>query len=600
MPDTSGQPTDLLRRFEDAVRADPRRAAVHGGDGALSFGELDVETARLAGALRARGVGRGERVGVCLPRGVRLVVALLAVWRAGAAYVPLDPQYPNDRLAFLAGDAGIRVLITDGGSGFRPDGVPIVEPSAAGPSGPVAAQDAPSPLDPAYVIYTSGSTGRPKAVEVTRGGVATLVAALEAFGAYRAEPGVVAWNASVAFDASVQQWARVCRGDTVVVLGEQERKDPDRLRAVLDRYAVTDLDLTPSHWELLREALLEPVAGGRTLRLFVGGEPVPAAAWRELSGAAAGGVLEALNLYGPTECTVDATVAWIRGGTPNIGEPVLGTRVYILDDELREVRAGAEGELYVAGPQVASGYANRPGPSAARFVADPFGEPGSRMYRTGDLVRRTSAGALEFAGRADRQIKIRGYRVEPGEIESVLRDHPQLANAVVLMLGDEASGQRLAAYCVPRAGAAPTAERLREHAAASLPAYMVPTEIAVVARLPLTPNGKLDTAALTRARQSEDCADDTGRQPASEAEKLIAGVWCEVLGRARVRADDNFFALGGHSLLALRTVARLKRDLRVAVAVRDVYQHPQLSDLAGHVDTLARAVPAPASAGAGA
>ena len=608
MPDSARPPTDLLQRFARVVRDHPDRTAVRGGDGELTFAALDAATARLAAALLARGVARGDRVGVCLPRGTQLVVALLAVWRAGASSVPLDPQYPAERLAFMTGDAGVRVLIGRPDAGFQPEGVDWVDvpsgsPESAAPETafpetafPELAQAGTTALDPAYTIFTSGSTGRPKGVETTRGGVASLVAALEEFGAYGPDPRVVGWNASVAFDASVQQWARVCRGDTVVVLDEDDRKDPQRLRALLDRWAVTDLDLTPSHWELLRPALLEAAADGRVLRLFMGGEPVPERTWRELARAREAGVVEAVNLYGPTECTVDTTAAWITGEAPHIGGALPGGRLLVLDDGLRELPVGAEGELYVAGPRLALGYVNRPGLTAARFVADPSGPPGARMYRTGDVVRRTGDGTLEFVGRADRQVKFRGYRIELGEIESVLADHPELATALVLVRADEVSGDRLVAYCVPgpRASTLPVPEELRGYAARSLPGFMVPTDFVTLERLPLTVNGKLDTAALPEPQQP---AAPASAAPASESEKLIADVWSEVLVREQLSADDDFFALGGHSLLALRVVARLKRERGLAVAVKDVYRHPRLSDLAGHVDALTRAGNAAAGTG---
>ena len=587
MPESERKPIDTLSRFADAVRRDPDRVAVYGGEHVLTFAELDAATARLAGALAARGVGRGDRVGVCLGRGARLVVALLAVWRAGAAYVPLDPRYPLDRLEFMAGDAGIRALITDRDAEFRPVGVACIDPDEADEA-PLPGEEL-SPSDAAYTVFTSGSTGRPKAVAVTRGGVASLLLALEEFGAYDREPRVVGWNASVAFDASVQQWARVCRGDTVVVLDEEDRKDPERLAALIDRRAVTDLDLTPSHWLLLRSTLLEPRAGRGPLRLFMGGEPVPEQTWREIAAAYEAGVIEGLNLYGPTECTVDSTAAWIIGKAPTIGSALPRTSLFVLDETLREVQPGAEGELYIAGPRLALGYVGRAGLTGTRFVANPFGEPGSRMYRTGDLVRAASDGTLDFLGRGDRQVKFRGYRMELGEIESVLAAHPDVANAVVLVRGDAASGDRLAAYCVPgNADASPSPDLLREHCAKSLPDFMVPTDYAVIGSLPLTVNGKLDVSALIEATRRPERAENAAA-PENESARLIAEVWSEVLGRPRLNADDDFFALGGHSLLALRAVARLKKQLGVSIAVKDIYRHPRLGDLAGHVEALGQA-----------
>ncbi|MBR7826933.1 non-ribosomal peptide synthetase [Actinospica sp. MGRD01-02] len=597
MPDSDRKPTDVLRRFAAAVHADPDRVAVRGGDRALTFADLDAASAGLAAALVARGIGRGERVGVSLARGARLVVALLAVWRAGAAYVPLDPSHPRERLEFMAEDAGIRALIATEGSGFRPADVECLDADKT----PAAHErvglpgDSLSPLDLAYVMFTSGSTGRPKAVAVTRGGVASLLSALEEFGAYEREPRVVAWNASAAFDASVQQWARVCRGDTIVVLDEEDRKDPERLKALIDRWSVTDLDLTPSHWQLLRSTLLSRRPEGAPLRLFMGGEPVSEHTWQEIT--AARDAVEGLNLYGPTECTVDSTAAWIAGGSPTIGGALPRGDVFVLDETLCAVPAGTAGELYIGGSRVALGYLNRPGLTAGRFVANPFGEPGSRLYRTGDVVRAAADGTLEFLGRSDRQVKFRGYRIELGEIEGVLTGHPEVLGAVALIRSEEVSGERLAAYCVPAEGMAPTAEALREHAAASLPDFMVPTDFAVIEQLPLTVNGKLDVAALiAAARPSQGPDTQAGTLPESASERLLAEVWSEVLGRPSLSVDDDFFALGGHSLLALRAVGRLKRQLGVSIAVKDVYRYPRLGDLAGYVEELGQAGAAPVEA----
>ncbi|MFJ5548550.1 amino acid adenylation domain-containing protein [Streptomyces sp. NPDC093225] len=583
------QPLDALARFLRAARSHPDRPAVHGTDGSLTFAALEERTRLLAGALIARGVTPGDRVGIHLERGAQLVVALLATWRAGAAYVPLDRAYPHERLAFMAEEAGIQVLVAGEGADtrFAPAGVEVVDPAAPGPSAAVPVDDLPAADAAAYVIFTSGSTGRPKGVAATRAGVASLISALEEFGAYAPEPRTVAWNASVSFDASVQQWARVCRGDSVVVLDEEVRKDPERLTELLDEHGVTDLDLTPSHWEMLRTALLRPRADGRVPRLFMGGEPVPERTWRELSDAAARGVLDALNLYGPTECTVDATAAWIIGEGPHIGDALPGNRLHVLDGEGRQVPDGEAGELYIAGPRLALGYVNQPELTAERFPTDPFGAPGERMYRTGDLVRRTPHG-LEFLGRADRQVKFRGYRMELGEIEHALAAHPDVATAVVVVRPADAAdaGDRLVAYLVPAAGAPTAPALLRKHAAQSLPEFMLPSDYVFLGTLPLTPNGKIDTAALPAPEAAPVAAAGEGRAVHTETERLIAGVWSEVLGRPEIGAEDDFFALGGHSLMALRVVGRLKKDLGRPVPVKDVYKHPRLRDLAAYVDGL--------------
>ncbi|WP_218923797.1 non-ribosomal peptide synthetase [Streptomyces sp. rh34] len=590
-PQDGEPPHDLIEQFHRTVRNLPERTAVQAGDGALTFAELDHRSVVLAAELERRGVGPGDRVGVGLPRGHGLVVALLAVWRIGAAYVPLDPEYPAARLGFMVREAAVRVLLAGRGSAVDGIGVDVLDPAGAGSPAHPHAGRAGGPHSPAYVIFTSGSTGQPKGVEITRGAVASLYAALEESGAF-GPPTVVAWNASVSFDASVAQWARICRGDTLVVLGEDDRKAPDRLADLLDRFAVTDLDLTPSHWELLREHLLAPRPDGRRMRLFMGGEPVPARTWRELADARERGGPEALNLYGPTECTVEATLARFAGPEPHLGDALPGSRLHLLDTRLREVPPGSVGELYIGGPRLATGYVNRPGLTAERFVADPFGPPGDRLYRTGDRARRTGEGTLEFHGRADRQVKMRGFRVELGDVEAALLGCAEVSAAAVVR--DEGpAGERLLAYCTvrPDTGAGTDSddsfeERLRAHAARVLPDHLLPSAVLLLPSLPLTPNGKLDEAALPKPEQLPAPVPQSSPRPLSGTEDLIAAVWSEVLVRDGIGADSDFFALGGHSLLALRVVGRLKRSEGVVIATKDVYRHPRLRELAAYVDSL--------------
>jgi amino acid adenylation domain-containing protein len=574
----NGRLADPLDRFTRAAGNAPDRIAIRANEETLTFAELDRRSARLAGALANRGVGVGGRVGVSLDRSLNLVVALLAVWRAGAAYVPLDPRYPARRREHMARDAGIEVLLAEGGAAtmYLPD-VTIVDPNTQADQPTMAVGV--SPLDAAYVIYTSGSTGRPKGVEVTRGGVADLITALESAGLYAAEPRVVGWNASVSFDASVQQWARVCRGDTIVVLSEEQRTNPERLGAALDEYGIEDLDLTPSHWGLLRSCLLAP---GRRTRLFVGGEPVPERMWKEVAEAVRDGRVEAANLYGPTECTVDVTATWISGSVPHIGRALPGTRAYVLRPDLKPVsEPGEAGELYVGGAGLARSYVASPGLTAERFVADPFVPRGGRMYRTGDLVRPRADGTLEFLGRTDSQVKVRGYRVDLGDVEAAVAACPGVTAAVAAVRADVASDGQLAAYYV--AAVPLSADALREHCKARLPDFMVPAFFVPIDVVPLTVNGKVD-----RARLPAPVADDSSESvaPRGPFEELIANVWSEVLGREQVSADDDFFALGGHSIVALRVIARLKKELGLAVRTRKVYEYPKLRDLARHVEAM--------------
>ncbi|MET9951141.1 non-ribosomal peptide synthetase [Streptomyces sp. NPDC006339] len=570
---------DLLARLRGAVAAHPGRDAVRAVDGGLDFAALDRRSAALARALWAQGVRRGDRVGVHLGRTVDLPVALLAVWRAGAAYVPLDPAYPAERIAFMAADARLAAVVSDDTAPPVPAGVPVLRPDSAA-DGP-ADTFVPHPLDSAYVIYTSGSTGRPKGVEVPHGAVADLADALERSGAYRPEPGVVAWNASVSFDASVQQWIRICRGDTLVVIDDEHRADPARLARLLTEHGVTDLDLTPSHWRLLRESL----AGARVPRLFMGGEPVPARTWREL----ADGGIDALNLYGPTECTVDAITAPITGPGPHLGEPLPGVRAHLLDERLAPVTAaGAVGELYLAGPGLAHGYPGHPGLTAGRFVADPFAaEPGARMYRTGDLARRSPDGLLEYVGRADRQVKLRGFRIEPGEVEHALSALDGVTAAAVTVYEPAPGDQRLAGYVTGTAGVRPA--DLLAALRRTLPAHLVPSSVTVLDALPLTPNGKVDHRALPAP-----AAEAVTQDAAGGVDEQVAEVWRTVLGVPVVRPGDDFLSLGGHSLAALRVVHLLRRRLNVELQLRHLLDAADLAEFTAAVRRAAAAGPAAA------
>jgi acyl carrier protein len=310
--------------------------------------------------------------------------------------------------------------------------------------------------------------------------------------------------------------------------------------------------------------------------------------WRELAEAAAGNGPQAVNLYGPTECTVDSTAGWITGDGPHIGAALPGIELHLLDDALQPVPQGTVGELFIAGPGLAHGYVNQPSLTASSFVPNPFGEPGTRMYRTGDLARWGSSGVLRYVGRGDRQIKHRGFRIELGEIESVLTTYPGVDRAVVVSQ-EVNSSRQMVAYYIPAGAAAPSPERLRKHVAQTLPEYMVPSICVELEKLPLTPNGKLDVEALPKPQNLVSDQDASRSEPEGELEELIAQVFAEVLGRDGISADDDFFALGGHSHMALRVVARLKKNLRLVVPIREVYKHPRVRDLARYVEGLAEA-----------
>ncbi len=470
-----------------------------------------------------------------------------------------------------------------------PIGVLVAAAAEAPRFRPVGVQ----PANLAYVIYTSGSTGLPKGVEVSRHSVSVLLADLESAGLATTTGGRVGWNASASFDASVQQWVRLCRGDTLILLDEATRADPALMARLIDDAALTDLDITPSHADPLVDHLTERhrtgAANGDPLTLLIGGEQISPSLWRRLTHLVDEGVLRAANVYGPTECTVDATSGWITADQePHIGTVLPGLRLRLLDDKLNPVGDGEVGEIYLAGPRVARGYRHRPALTAERFVPDLVAADGSRMYRTGDLSRRRPDGRLEYLGRRDGQVKVRGYRIELGEIEAALSRHPAVAEAAVLYRDDYPGGPGLVAYYRALADNEVDVEDLRRQAAQTLPGYMVPAVFVAVRSFARTSSGKLDRAALPAPvvlapvpEADADAAELDGR-----VEKLIAEVWSYVLGASQISADDNFFKLGGHSLLAIKLVARVRNELGVALPVKAVYENPRLRDLARFIESL--------------
>jgi amino acid adenylation domain-containing protein len=578
-----------------------------GADGALTGDAVRDQAQRIAAAVRAHGVGVSDRVAVLLPRGARLLPAILGIWSAGASYVPLDPIYPAQRLATMIGDAGAAAIVVDSAvegapvpppaspSPFTAAPVPIVdlaalatggaEPAADLPRSAVAGAGPATPAEPvldlppsatAVTIFTSGSTGRPKAVNVTQGGIATLLNALRSMLGLGPGDRFVAVS-TFAFDIALAELlAPVLAGGCVVVADAEQALDAARLRALLADGGATALQATPAGWRMLVEA--GGIPAGVKLRMTAG-EPLP----RDLADAmGAGPGVRLWNLYGPTETTIYSGGDAV-GPSPapiEIGSIIAGTQLYVLDARLRPVPPGVFGEVYIGGYGVAHGYHGAPGMTAARFIPDPFGgRPGARLYRTGDVGRWRRSGRIELAGRADRQVKIRGYRIESGEIEAALRGQDDIAQAVVSVRGGGLD-VRLVGYLVTRSGADSPPAGLRENLREVLPDYMVPAAFVVLPALPLTGSGKIDYRALPEPDWGA-AASQVPVAPRTPAESKIAAIVAELLALpGPVGVSDNFFELGGHSLTATRLMARIRAAYGVDLPIRTLFDEPTVAGLA--------------------
>ncbi len=581
------------RLFEAQAERAPDAAAVLSGAVRLTYAELNRRADGLAHRLRGLGVGPETRVGLCLERGAEMVACVLAVLKAGGAYVPLDPAHPRDRLAWMLADSGARVLLTQSGLAGGFDGfdgeVVRVDETAPAPAADLAPSHAATAENLAYVLYTSGSTGRPKGVLVQHGSLANLLAATrEAFGV---GPGdVMPALASYAFDIWLFETLLPLTSGAAVRLVERERiLDPDAL--VEEVSDATLLHAVPALMRRIAQAERERPRLGRLRRAFVGGDRVPADLLAEMRAALPSARISVL--YGPTEGTILASThavpeSGVVEGHP-IGRPLGNVRLYVCDAPGNPQPVGVPGELRIGGAGVARGYLGQPGRTAEGFVPDAFsGRPGARLYRAGDRVRRLASGELEFLGRMDQQVKVRGFRIEPGEIEARLREHPGVREAAVLAREDAPGQTRLVAYVVGEADA----EALRAYLGRSLPEHMVPGAFVALERLPLTPNGKLDRGALP-APEHEAAAEYVA--PRTATEEVLAGIWAEVLGVERVGVTASFFALGGHSLLATRVVSRARQALGVELPLRALFEAPTVAALAERVEALRAAGRGPAA-----
>ncbi len=574
--------------IERQVDGSPERIAVRCGAQALSFAQLDAQANQLAHHLVAAGAAPGAFVGVFVERSPTMLVALLATLKLGGTYVPLDPDYPAERVAMMIGDARLGFIVTTdkllrrlpaaataaGGPGLIAvdrDAAAIAARSTARlactlPPGSAPTDDAsgPSPSErPCYVIYTSGSTGRPNGVQVPHRALVNFLAAMATRPGLTADDTLVAVT-TLSFDiAGLELFLPLTVGATLVIAGAEQLRDGRHLRALLDDVGATVMQATPSTWRLL---LATDWQGRPGFKALCGGEAFPP----DLVAALHARVHSLWNMYGPTETTIWSTCARLDPDDPRvtIGQPIDNTSVYVVDALLQPVPVGTPGELMIGGLGVSLGYLRRPELTEARFVPDPFRGGAALMYRTGDIASWRADGNLVYHHRVDHQVKVRGYRIELGEIETVLAAHPAVARCAVIVREDRPGDARVVAYVVLAEGATLTPSDVRKHLRKQLPDYMIPQHVVELATMPLTPAGKLARAALPAPAGA--APSPQARAPETPDEQRIARIWQELLQLERVAATDNFFEIGGHSLLSMAVVARLQAETGVHVPLRDL------------------------------
>lgn len=582
-------PATLVDLFAAQVAARPRAVALSFGATHLSYADLDARAERLAGQLTMLGAGPGAMVGLCLPRSLDLIVALVAILKSGAGYLPLDPAYPGERLAFMVEDANALLIIASEHADWLPPGRQRIDPHQAehAKANPSPTRRAAAANDLAYVIYTSGSTGKPKGVAIEHAAVTRLFSATDGWFGFRPSDVWTLFH-SVSFDFSVWEiWGALLHGGRLVIVPESTTRDPAAFLRLLAEEGVTVLNQTPSAFAALDRA--DHDRGGRdqlSLRLVIfGGEaldPRRLAGWYQRRGEHA----HLVNMYGITETTVHVTYRPLSPTDTEqrsslIGRPIPDLKLLLLDGEtMRPVPRGEIGEIFVAGAGLARGYLNRPELNAARFVPHPD-EPGARLYRSGDLARQVDEDDYEYLGRADQQVKIRGFRVELGEIETALMAHPGIGQAAVLLRSDDGN-ERLVGYLVADGTERPSAAALKASLGETLPAHMVPAAFVFVPEIPLTVNGKLDRAALPAPGRARPETAAPYAAPRNAMERRFADAVADIFQIDIVGVDDNFFDLGGNSLLVAELHRRLVRDLPWFALV-DLYRYPNVRALAGHL-----------------
>jgi amino acid adenylation domain-containing protein/FkbM family methyltransferase len=565
------------------ARRTPRRFAVESAEGSLTYADLMERADRLAGTLRGTaGAGPETTVGLLVERSLDMVVGLLGILRAGAAYVPLDPDFPEERLAHMVKNSGMRVLVTHRGLEQRLNVVPetvVRLEEESGPKGEVGADAAPSNL--AYILYTSGSTGAPKGVEVTHGALVNFLLSMQRMPGFTPEDTLLAVT-TLSFDiAGLEIYLPLLAGGRVVIASREEARDPHRLASLIRTSGCTVMQATPTTWQSLIEAGWK---GLPTLKVLCGGEALSPGMCRELLPRCG----ELWNLYGPTETTIWSTLERITGVEPrvSIGRPIANTEVLVLDVNRSIVPPGLPGEIYIGGAGLARGYRGQEELTRERFVRHPF-RPDARLYRTGDLGRFRPDGRLECLGRTDHQVKVRGHRIEPGEIEAVIKRHPAVKDAVVIAREDAPGDKRLVAYVVATGAPEDLSDRLREETRRAIPEYMVPSGFVMLESLPRTPNGKTDRRALPRPAAKDEAPIPQAVAPRTATEETVLRLFRDVVGRENFGVHDSFFDLGGHSLMAARLMSRLRAAAGVDLQLRDLFVRPTVAALAQAVDALA-------------
>nr|WP_237088672.1 amino acid adenylation domain-containing protein [Paenibacillus larvae] len=590
--------------FENRVRQNPHATAAVFEGVSLSYEELNKKANKLAHLLIAKGVGPDQLVALALPRSLEMVVSVLAVLKAGAAYLPIDPDYPSDRISFMFSDARPVCMITNTQIAAKlsdstrtlqlvtnaPE--TLEELSSYSEMNPTDT-DRMEPLQPlhaAYVIYTSGSTGRPKGVWIPHQNVVRLFGATDHWFQFHSEDVWTLFH-SYAFDFSVWEiWGPLLHGGRLVVVPHAISRSPEDFLKLLVHEKVTVLNQTPSAFYQFMQADRDHFELGQKLSLrFVifGGEALELSRLEDWYRRHPENAPRLINMYGITETTVHVSYLELNREITSlkvnslIGCGIPDLNLYVLDEYLQPVPPGVTGELYVAGGGLARGYLGRPGLTAERFVADPYGKPGTRMYRTGDLARWRTDGSLDYMGRADHQIKIRGFRIELGEIEAVIARHPHVEQTAVVVREDQPGDKRLVAYIVPTPRVSIEPAELRQYVGQSVPDYMIPYAFVLIEGLPLTPNGKLDRKALPAP---EYILAGSNRGPRTPQEEILCDLFAEVLHVSRIGIDDGFFDLGGHSILAVQLMRRIREALGVELSIGNLFEAPTVAGLAERLE----------------